>query len=55
LTVYGIGLVRAWQLLGARRYGLMRWLNPLTEMNGPMPITNGEESRTSSKKAHDEN
>ena len=23
LSVYGIGLVRAWQLLGARRYGLM--------------------------------
>jgi hypothetical protein len=55
LTVYGIGLVRAWQLLGARRYGLMRWLNPLTEMNGTMPITNDVESRRSSKTAHDEN
>jgi hypothetical protein len=55
LSVYGIGLVRAWQLLGARRYGILRWLNPLTELNGTMPITNDEESRTSSKTAHDEN
>ena len=55
LGVYGIGLVRAWQLLGARRYGLLRWLNPLTELNGTMPITKDEESRKSSKTAHDEN
>lgn len=55
LSVYGIGLTRAWQLLGARRYGILRWLNPLTELNGTMPITNDEESRTSSKTAHDEN
>ncbi len=54
LSVYGIGLLRAWQLLGARRYGLLRWLNPLTELNGTVPITNDEESRTSSKTSHDE-
>jgi len=54
-TVYGIGLVRAWQLLGARRYGLLRWLDPLIELNGTMSITKDEESRTSSKTAHDEN
>jgi hypothetical protein len=31
LYVYGIGLVRAWELLGAERLGLLRWLNPLQE------------------------
>jgi hypothetical protein len=55
LAVYGIGLTRAWQLLGARRYGLLRWLNPLTELNETRPITKDEEFRTSSKTAHDEN
>ncbi len=49
LAVYGIGLLRAWQLLGARRYGLLRWLDPLTEMNGTMPITNDEEARAPDK------
>jgi hypothetical protein len=55
LTVYGIGLTRAWQLLGASRYGLLRWLDPITELNETLPITNDEESRTSSKTAHNEN
>lgn len=55
LAVYGIGLLRAWQLLGARRYGLLRWLNPLTELNGTMPITKDEESRTTDKTRSMEN
>jgi hypothetical protein len=29
LTVYGIGLTRAWELLGASRGGLTDWLSPL--------------------------
>src|SRR5689334_3150398 len=29
LAVYAIGLTRAWQLLGARRFGLGGWLSPL--------------------------
>ena len=29
LVVYGIGVVRAWELLGAIPVGLLRWLNPL--------------------------
>jgi predicted permease len=29
LGVYGIGLTRAWELLGAPRFGLSGWLNPL--------------------------
>ena len=31
LAVYGIGLVRSWQLLGGRRYGFFGWLNPLRD------------------------
>ena len=29
LVVYGIGVARAWELLGATPVGLLRWLNPL--------------------------
>jgi len=29
LGIDGVGLVRAWELLGARRYGIFGWLNPL--------------------------
>jgi hypothetical protein len=29
LGVYGIGLTRAWELLGAPRFGISGWLNPL--------------------------
>ncbi len=54
LAVYGIGLTRAWQLLGARRFGLGGWLSPLWEMNETMPIRTHEETETSSKTVHDE-
>lgn len=29
LSAYGLGLVRAWQLLGAQRFSILSWLNPL--------------------------
>jgi len=29
LVINGIGLLRAWELLGARRGGILGWLNPL--------------------------
>jgi len=28
LAVYGVGLIRAWELLGVNRFGLLSWLNP---------------------------
>jgi hypothetical protein len=52
--VYGIGLTRAWQLLGARRFGLGGWLSPLRELNQTMPIRTQEEFKTPDKAAHDE-
>src|SRR5213083_20660 len=54
LAVYGIGLTRAWQLLGARRFGLGTWLSPLLEVNETNPIRTQEESRTPGKTAHDD-
>ena len=32
IGAFGIGLVRAWELLGAQRYGLMGWLSPLRDV-----------------------
>ena len=28
LAVYGVGLIRAWELLGVNRFGVLSWLNP---------------------------
>ncbi len=50
LSVYGIGLLRAWQLLGARRYGILGWLSPLHESNEPNPGPTDEQSTESSNK-----
>ncbi len=33
LIIYVIALLRAWELLGAQRTGLMAWLNPLYDLN----------------------
>jgi hypothetical protein len=54
LSVYGIGLTRAWELLGARRFGLGGWLSPLRELDQTKPIRTQEENETSSKTVHDE-
>ncbi len=35
LVINGIGLLRAWQLLGGRRGGLLGWLNPLDSEDDP--------------------
>jgi len=33
IGVYGLGILRAWELLGASRFGLLRWFNPLYDIN----------------------
>jgi hypothetical protein len=33
LTVYGLGLVRAWELLGSRRTGILSFLSPLRDLD----------------------
>lgn len=41
---FGIGLTRAWQLLGAQRYGLIGWLSPLRDLDGSEPVKRAESS-----------
>jgi hypothetical protein len=52
--VYAIGLTRAWQLLGARRFGLGGWLSPLRELDETKPIRAHDESRTPDGTVHDD-
>jgi hypothetical protein len=33
LDTFALGLIRAWELLGVHRYGLLGWLNPLRDLN----------------------
>jgi len=33
ISVYGVGIIRAWELLGASRFGFFRWFNPLYDIN----------------------
>lgn len=54
LGVYGIGLTRAWQLLGARRFGIGGWLSPLRELDEPQQIRTQDESRAPSRTMHDD-
>ncbi len=38
IAIFGIGLVRAWELLGVRRYGILGgWLNPLQDVDTEWP------------------
>ena len=54
LAVYGIGLTRAWQLLGAQRFGIGGWLSPLRELDETMPIRTQDEARTPGRIVHDD-
>jgi hypothetical protein len=33
MCVYGLGLTRAWELLGAPRYTILSWLSPMHDLN----------------------
>ena len=33
IAAFSIGLIRAWELLGAHRYGLLGWLSPLRDLS----------------------
>jgi hypothetical protein len=39
LFTFGLGLTRAWQLLGAQRYGFGGWLNPLRDVQDSEPFS----------------
>jgi hypothetical protein len=38
LATFGLGIVRAWELLGAQRFGVLAWLSPLHELGYEEPI-----------------
>jgi len=40
MSIYGVGLLRAWELLGVQRTGLLAWLNPLYEISKSQPLEN---------------
>ena len=54
LAVYGIGLIRAWELLGVNRFGLLSWLNPLYDVNESLPIANEDLIDPMSEPSHEE-
>ncbi len=46
MSAYGLGIVRAWELLGASRFGFLRWLNPLYDINENGPAQAGRDKTT---------
>ena len=46
MSAYGLGIVRAWELLGASRFGFLRWLNPLYDLNENGPAQAGRDKTT---------
>jgi len=50
IGAYAFGLLRAWELLGARRFGLTNWLiSPLRSANEKAPLRTTEQPETTSK------
>ena len=41
---FALGLIRAWELLGVHRYGLMGWLNPLRDVQDTESFANAGNS-----------
>jgi hypothetical protein len=53
---YAFGLLRAWELLGARRFGITNWLiSPLRSANEKEPLRTTEQPETTSKIPRDGN
>ena len=49
LGIFVLGLTRAWELLGAHRYGLGGWLNPLQDVHDSGPFSRAEASDSASR------
>ena len=45
IGAFAVGLTRAWELLGAQRYGLMGWLSPLRDLDDAEPSSRVGNSR----------
>jgi len=48
LGIFVLGLTRAWELLGAHRYGLGGWLNPLQDVHDSEPFSRAGTSDSAS-------
>jgi uncharacterized membrane protein len=48
---FALGLIRAWELLGVHRFGLLGWLNPLRDVNETEPISQVGTSPTAPRHA----
>jgi hypothetical protein len=60
LGIYATGLTRAWQLIGAKRRGLLSWFSPLNDLEEPQARTvvrsedaNSEDGKTAPAKPED--
>ena len=48
IGAFAIGLTRAWELLGAQRYGFIGWLNLLQDVNDSAPFSRADTSDSAS-------
>lgn len=51
IGAFAIGLTRAWQLLGAQRYGIMGWLSPLRDLADSESSSRVGDSHTASERS----
>jgi hypothetical protein len=51
IGAFAVGLIRAWELLGAQRYGLMGWLSPLRDLPDSESISRQENSHTATEQS----
>jgi hypothetical protein len=49
LGAFGLGITRAWELLGVHRYGLLGWLNPLRDLNDTESFTRAGNSHAATE------
>ncbi len=49
LGAFGLGLIRAWELLGVRRYGFLGWLNPLRDIDSTESFSRKGNSHTANE------
>lgn len=54
LGILALGLTRAWQLLGAHRYGLLGWLSPLQAVNDTESFARAGNAHSAAEQPTDE-
>jgi hypothetical protein len=49
LGAFALGLIRAWELLGVRRYGFFGWLNPLRDIDNTESFSHKDNSHAANE------